>query len=55
MGNFMGWSVSNFWYNRKKLAKNHRKKFYCLNGVLYALVIVLGISIVIVFKSFEGG
>ncbi|EJB30041.1 putative membrane protein [Helicobacter pylori NQ4200] len=37
------------------MAKNHRKKFYCLNGVLHALVMVLGIGIIIVFKSFEGG
>ncbi|GAA9914492.1 hypothetical protein VN0880_08150 [Helicobacter pylori] len=55
MANFMGRSVSNFWYNPKTLAKNHRKKFYCSNGVLYALVIVLGVGIIIVFKSFEGG
>ncbi|GAA8423543.1 hypothetical protein HpDR46_13150 [Helicobacter pylori] len=55
MANFMGRSVSKFWYNREAFAKNHRKKFYCLNGVLYALVIVLGIGIIALFKSFEGG
>ncbi|WP_195846289.1 hypothetical protein [Helicobacter pylori] len=55
MTNFMGRSVSNFWYNCEAFAKNHRKKFYCLSGVLHAFIIVVGIGIIALFKSFEGG